>query len=60
MIFYIENSDKSDKNKYCMIPLCMKCKKYKKINEFNKKEAVTDTENKLVVTSDEREGAEVI
>ena len=45
-----------EKDKYCMIFLYVESKKYNKPLNITKKEAGSDTENKLVVSSGEKLG----
>ena len=47
---------KSEKDKYCMIPLICGISKIQQTNEFNKKEADSDRESESVVTSAGRGG----
>ena len=44
----------TEKDKYCMISLICGIQKIQQTSEYNKKEADSDIENKLVVTSRER------
>ena len=49
-------SEMSEKDKYCMLSLICGIWKIKQTSEYNKTNRLTDIENKLVVTSGEREG----
>ena len=52
-------SEMSEKDKYCMISLICGILKIQQTNEYNKKEADTEIESKLVVTSGERGGGAI-
>ena len=52
-------SEMSVKDKYCMISLICGILKIQQTNEYNKKEADTEIESKLVVTSGERGGGAI-
>ena len=53
----LSETSQTEKDKYCMLSLtCGILKKYNKLVTITKRSRLTDTENKLVVTSGEREG----
>ena len=46
----------TEKDQYCTVSLTCGIKKIQQMRDYNKKEALADTENKLEVTSGERRG----
>ena len=45
----------TEKDKYCMISHILESKKYNKLVNITKRNRLTDTENKLVLTNGEKE-----
>ena len=52
----LSEMSQTEEEKYCMVSLIYRIKKIKQTSKYHKKETSSQIENRLVITSGEREG----